>query len=80
MQKHTSLNSYNPNPAPDDIPSGEELSVEIFEDYKIEVCRYDPSGSPCSDCRKKDFQQYLACKRAVDLLERIDIANSLKNE
>jgi len=64
-----SVHSYNHDLIRDlDSRAYGEQRIEISEDYKIEVCRYDPYGSPCSDCRKLDFQQYLACKRAVDLL------------
>ena len=80
MQRHTSVNSDDYDLIKNDDSQKNKLRLEIPEDYKVEVCRYDPYGTPCSDCRKFDFQQYLECRRAVDLLERIDIANSLKNE
>lgn len=80
MQRHTSVNSDDYDLINIVDSQKNKLRFEIPEDYKVEVCRYDPYGSPCSDCRIMDFYQYRACKRAVNLLERIDIANSLKNE
>ena len=82
MQRHTSKDSYEQDVIRDidDNLTKEERSFEISEDYKVEVYRCDPYGSKCSNCRRYDINQYIACKKSVALFERIEIANSLKNE